>query len=272
MNYFDYNGKNMAYKVDGDKNLKPLVLLNGIMMNMNSWEPFMPNFLQHRQIIRIDMLDQGASDKMDSDYTLEDQAKAVIALLDSLNIEKYDLFGISYGAHTALTISTLDVKRVDKLLVYNCLPNTNKLLKDIGTSWIIAAQKNDPELFFLNTIPIIYSVQFYVDNSAWMDARKPLLLKVFDEPFLQSMIRLVKSSESYDVRDRLVEIKANTLVVGCSDDLLTPAKITKTLAENITNSKYIELPDCGHASMYEKPNEFLTTLCGFLLHDNVKIV
>ncbi len=272
MNFFNYNGKNIAYKVDGDEGLKPLVLLNGIMMNMNSWEPFMPNFLKHRQIIRIDMLDQGSSEKMDCEYNLEDQAKAVISLLDYLNIKMYDIFGISYGAHTALTIATMDTTRVDKLLVYNCLPNTNKLLKDIGTSWIVAAQKNDPELFFLNTIPIIYSIKFYQEHSAWMDARKPLLLNVFNETYLQSMIRLVKSSESYDVREKLSNIKANTLVVGCSDDLLTPAKYTKTIADNITNSKYIELLDCGHASMYEKPNEFISTLCGFLLHDNVKIV
>ncbi len=272
MTYFNYNGKNIAYQIDCGENDKPLVLLNGIMMNMNSWTPFMSNFLKHRKVIRIDLLDQGASEKMDTAYTLDDQAKAVIALLDYLNIDKYDLFGISYGAHTALTISTLDVERVDKLLVYNCLPDTNKLLRDIGTSWKVAAQKNDPELFFLNTIPIIYSIKFYEDNSAWMDARKPVLLKVFDETYLQSMIRLVTSSETYDVREKLSNIKANTLVVGCSDDLLTPAKYTKKVAENITNSKYIELPDCGHASMYEKPNEFLATLCGFLVHDNVKIV
>ncbi len=271
MSYFEYNGKKMAYKVDGDDSQKPLVLLNGIMMSMASWEAFIPNLMKHRKIIRIDMLDQGISDKMDTNYTLEDQAKAVIALLNSLNIEKYDIFGISYGAHVSLNVASIDTERVDKLIVFNCLPNTNNLLRDIGVSWKLAAKYNDPELFFYNTIPIVYSAKFYDEQSEWFEARKPLLISVFNEAFLNSMVRLITSGESYDVRGKLKDIKANTLVVGSSDDLLTPANLTKTISDGISNAKYVEIPDCGHASMYEKPDEFISTLVGFLAHEGVKV-
>lgn len=272
MNYYEYQGKKIAYQVDGDDDKQPLVLLNGIMMSMASWLPFLPNLTKHRKIIRIDMLDQGVSDKMDKAYTVEDQAKSIISLLESLNITKYDLFGISYGGHTALTVSSLDSERVDKLIVFNCLPNTTELLRDTGRAWNLAGQKNDPELYFHTTIPVIYSHKFYADNNKWILDRKPILLKVFNETFLQSMDRLVNSGESYDLRNKLDTIKANTLVVGASDDLLTPARYTQTIAEGISGAKYIEITNCGHASMYEKPNEFISILVGFLNHESVTII
>ncbi len=272
MNFYEYNGKKIAYCVDGDENLKPLVLLNGIMMNTVSWTPFIPNLTKYRKVIRIDMLDQGVSEKMDSQYTVDDQANLVISLLNNLNIDKYDLFGISYGAHTALTVATKDKEKVDKLSVFNCLPFTNPLLREVGTSWKMAAEKNDPELFFYNSIPVVYSPKFYTEHNEWILARKPLLLQVFNEEFLNSMIRLITSSESYDVREKLSTIEADTLVVGSSDDLLTPANLTATIADEIPNAKYVEIPNCGHASMYEKPNEFISILLGFLLHEDVKIV
>ncbi len=272
MNYFEFHGKKIAYNIDGEENDKVLVLLNGIMMSMASWTPFLPNLTKNRKVIRIDMLDQGASDKMDKDYSLNYQAQGIIALLNSLNIEKYDIFGISYGAHVSLTIATLDTKKVDKLVVFNCLPYTNELLRDIGNAWKLAGKKNDPELYFYNTIPVIYSHKFYAENNKWILDRKPILLQVFNETFLQAMDRLTTSAESYDVRNQLQNIKADTLVVGSSDDLLTPAKLTATIAKNIPNAKYIEIPDCGHASMYEKPNEFISILLGFLDHENVKII
>ncbi len=269
---FVYEGKKIAYKIDGEGLEKPLVLLNGIMMSMASWEPFMANLVVNRKIIRIDMMDQGLSEKMETNYTIYNQSKMVMALLDFLKIDRYDLFGISYGAHVALTIGTIDVNRVNKLAVFNCLPNTNNLLRDIGISWIEAAKHNDSELFFYNTIPVIYSTNFYVKNSSWLERRKPLLLKVFQKPFLQSMIRLINSGEDYDVREDLHKIKANTLVVGSTNDLLTPADLTKSITQYIDNSKYIEIPECGHASMYEKPNEFISILLGFLIHSDVSLI
>lgn len=268
---FEYNGKNISYNVHGDSN-EVLVLLNGIMMSQQSWNPFMDNFTKVRKIVTLDLYDQGLSDKMDNEYSIEDQADLVVALLEFLNISKFDLFGISYGGHVSLNIACKYPTKVDKLMLFNCLPNTNELLRDIGNSWISVAKTYDPEAFYYTTIPVIYSTNFYVKHFAWIDARRELLKPVFNKDFLDSMIRLIKSGESHDVRDKLGAIKANTLVVGASDDLLTAPKLTKSIADGIDNSKYIELSDCGHASMYERPNEFLSLILGFLTLEDISII
>ncbi len=272
MKTFTFKNKEIAYQVTGD-NEKTLILLNGIMMSQASWTPFLENLTKVRKVITLDLLDQGLSEKMtDSSYTHDDQVKLVIELANHLNLEKYDLFGISYGGHTALKVAIEDKKRVDKLLVFNAMPNTTYLLRDIGENWIKAAQKNDPELFFYTTIPVIYSTDFYQKNIEWIEARKGLLLKHFNENFLSSMIRLVKSIENYDINDKLNLIEADTLLVASSEDLLTPCSQIKSMVKSIKNVTYFELANCGHASMYEKPNEFLTLMIGHLQKENVKIL
>ena len=58
--------------------------------------------------------------------------------------------------------------------------------------------------------------------------------------------------------------------------LLSSCNNTKkptTINEEIENSSYIMIKDSGHASMYEKPREFLSILKGYLSVENyAKIV
>ncbi len=270
MKKFIYKDKKIVYDVNGEGD-DILVMLNGIMMNHMSWTPFMDNLTKFRKVVTLDMFDQGFSDKMEEGYTIEDQAKLVIALLDELNIEKFDLFGISYGGHVSLNVATLVPNRVKKLTVFNCLTHTNKLLHDIGISWIEAAKTRDPELFYYITIPVIYSSNFYSKNYDWLSKRKEVLKPVFNDVFLESMIRLVNSSQEFDLRDQLHKVTAKTLVVGARNDLLTPAHNTAEIADLVSDSMYMEMLECGHASMYEKPSEFLTILIGFLTHEEVVV-
>ncbi len=270
MSYYRFENLNIAYTIHGMET-QVLVVLNGIMMNQKSWQPFMENFTKTRKVITVDLIDQGDSDKLQSSYTIDYQVEAVMELLNYLNIEKFDLFGISYGAHVALNIASKYSNNINKLVLFNCLANTNKLLKDIGNSWIKAAQTYDFESFYYTTIPVIYSTSFYENNYEWITQRKEILKSVFNKEFLDSMIRLIRSSENHDVRKSLSDITCKTLVVGASNDILTPPLYTKKIAKLISNSIYFEIENCGHASMYEKPEEFLTLLLGFLNQSHVTI-
>ncbi len=271
MEFFKYNDLNIAYDIYGNCE-DVLVLLNGIMMNQQSWTPFLENLCKTRKVIVLDMVDQGFSSKVDFEYSIDMQVDVIIGLIDHLNIKKFDLFGISYGAHVALNLACDYSSRVNKLLVFNCLPYTTELLRDIGNSWIKSAKSNDSEDFYYTTIPVIYSTSFYAKNYEWIKSRKSYLEEVFNKDFLQSMIRLIKSSESHDVRNKIKDIKCSTLVVGSKDDLLTPCRYTKMVASLIDKAIYFEMDNCGHASMYEKPNEFLTLIIGFLNRQEISII
>ncbi|SKC48147.1 alpha/beta fold hydrolase [Maledivibacter halophilus] len=263
MSELRYNNKRIYYEIYGDG--EPLILLNGIMMSHLSWKAFIPELSKNKKLILFDFLDQGKSDKMEGiKYGHELQVEALKALINHMNIKKADIVGISYGGEIAMQFAIKYKELVGKLILFNTASYTTPWLRDIGRGWINAAKTYDPETFYNVSIPYIYSPLFYTENNEWMEKRRKILYNVFNRDFLNSMIRLTKSSEGYEIRSMLREIKAETLIVGAEYDYITPLIEQEYINENIKGSKFLVIKNCGHASMYEKPNEFILLVNGFL--------
>jgi pimeloyl-ACP methyl ester carboxylesterase len=101
MPYLDFKGRNIFYDVKGQG--KPILILNGIMMSTKSWEPFSKTLSFQNQLIRLDFIDQGQSDKLENSfYTQAIQVDIMESLLKELKISRINLVGISYGGEVAL--------------------------------------------------------------------------------------------------------------------------------------------------------------------------
>ena len=72
------------------------------------------------------------------------------------------------------------------------------------------------------------------------------------------------ANDRFDVMTRLGEITAPTLVIGGSDDRMTPAKFSQFLAEKIPHAQLEILPHSGHYPMVEQADAFNARLEGFL--------
>jgi 3-oxoadipate enol-lactonase len=263
LSYFSFNEKKVYYETYGQG--KPIVLLNGIMMSTLSWQMFKDELSVNNQLILVDFLDQGRSDKMEGiSYTLDIQVEVLKALTHELNLTKVNLVGISYGGEVALNFSVKYEEYVDKMVLFNTTAKTTPWLKDIGVAWNRSA--GDPLNYYCTTIPVIYSPDFYNENSEWMNNRKQLLVdKVFNQkPFMDSMVRLTESADNHDVTKELLKIKTPTLIVSCENDCITPMAEQKRLHEFISTSELVVLPSTGHASMYERPVLFVALVLGFI--------
>lgn len=259
---FIFNGKRVYYEDHGQG--RPIVLLNGIMMSCASWNVFIEPFAENNRLILVDFLDQGKSDRMDdrAPYDQQIQVELVHALLDHLRLDKVCLVGISYGGEVAQQFALRYGDRLERLLLFNTTARTGPWLGDIGDAWNYAA--DDPDAYYLTTIPVIYSPGFYLRENAWLNQRRERLRPVFSDPnFIEPMIRLTNSARNYDVSARLHEISAPTLVVSCQQDYLTPMDEQEYIARHIPNSHRVILPNCGHASMYEQPLLFAALVLGF---------
>ena len=265
MPFAKYNEQSIYYEVHGSG--EPLVILNGVMMSHLSWQMFLPELTKNHQVILLDFFDQGKSDKMDRDYPQDIQVEAVKAVLDDLKLEKINLFGISYGGEIAIQFALKYQGFLKRLLLFNTTAYTSPWLQDIGKGWVQAAKTYSGEMFYNITIPIIYSPGFYTKSIHWMNQRKDFLYSVFTEEFLNATIRLINSAEKLDLRDRLGEIEVDTLVVSSDTDFVTPATEQEFIHQKISGSTYLEIKNCGHASMYERPDEFITIVRGFLARE-----
>jgi pimeloyl-ACP methyl ester carboxylesterase len=73
--------------------------------------------------------------------------------------------------------------------------------------------------------------------------------------------------DAFDVRERLGQITAPTLVVGGTADQMTPLKYAEFLAEKIPGAKLARIEGAGHMVMLEQPElvaqhveQFLATI------------
>lgn len=252
---------------------EPLLVMNGIFMSCASWAQFVPSFAPKCRLLLLDLLDQGKSAKTEREYTQALQVEVADALRRHLGLSRWSIAGISYGGEVALQYAAAFPQRVHKLILSNTGPNTSDWLRDIGHSWEYACASHDGHRFFKTCIPVVYSPQFYVKNYAWASAREELFVASFTPGVYDAFSRLIRSAETYDVREKLPLITAQTLVISSEFDYVTPLYQQKELAAGIRGAAHALIMDAGHAVMYEKPAEFASLVLGFATADtNIQIV
>jgi pimeloyl-ACP methyl ester carboxylesterase len=263
MPFFKFQNKNIYYETYGQG--KPILLLNGLMMSTRSWIPFIETFSENNQLLLIDFLDQGQSEKLSGqEYAQSIQVELLHEFLNHLKLERVNLAGISYGGEVALQFATTYPKQVERLILLNTTAATSPQLSDIGKAWNKAAASGDGAAYFYTAIPVIYSAAFYERKLQWLKAREKILIPIFGNPaFTSAMIRLTNSAESHDVRSKLNLISSPTLIISSDQDYLTPIPEQRYLVSHIAGASHVIIQDTGHASMYEQPAVFATLIIGF---------
>ncbi|MBO5328780.1 MAG: alpha/beta hydrolase [Clostridia bacterium] len=260
---FTFDGKKVYYEVHGTAG-NPLIILNGIMMSTASWKPFIDEFAKNNVVILVDFFDQGQSQRLTEEYKHDLQVELLNELIGRLWYSKVTLMGISYGGEIAVQYALKYPKRVRRLILANTCARTSPWLKKIGDGWNEVAKTGSGLAYYLTTIPVIYSTQFFEDRAEWMQNREAYLTEYFSrKDVLEALIRLTNSSVGYDVVDRLGEIDCPTLVISGSEDGLVPPTEQQLLHQKIKNSVYVTINGSGHASMYENPAAFAALVLGF---------
>jgi len=267
---FAFEGIDLYYEDHGEG--EPLLILNGIFMSCASWKAFVPAFSRHNRLLLLDLVDQGASGKVDHDYTQEIQERAVLALLDELGLEKVAICGISYGGEVALRVAGRHPERVSRLVLSNTCAYTSHWLRDIGRSWEYAMASHDGHQFFKTCIPVVYSPAFYEARHAWAAAREELFVAYFTPEVYDAFARLTRSAETHDERANLATVTMPTIVISSEHDHVTPLADQEEIVRALPRAGHVLIRDCGHAAMYEKPAEFTSIVLGFVNSDTEIVV
>jgi len=268
---FTFEGKKIYYERHGEG--EPILILNGIFMSCLSWAQFIPGFTKNNELLLLDMLDQGMSDKMDCEYTQNTQVNVVMEFLDHIGLESVNICGMSYGGEVAINFAARYPTRVKKLILSNTAAYTSDWLRDVGHSWEYAFKSGDGHVFFKTCIPPVYSPKFYEKNIDWMRSREELFVQYFNQTVYDAFGRLTRSAETYDERANLNKITAKTLIISSEFDFITPKYQQQELAEAIADAGHVTIEDAGHALMYEKPVEFSALVLGFVNADgDIKVL
>ena len=105
------------YRIEGAG--PPLVLIHGVGMDLEMWDPVARLLAARHRVLRYDMLGHGQSAKPPGPYRLDDFVRQLLALADGLGLARFDLAGFSMGALVAQGLALAAPGRVGRLVLLN---------------------------------------------------------------------------------------------------------------------------------------------------------
>jgi len=91
-------------------------------------------------------------------------------------------------------------------------------------------------------------------------------MKQIDQSYFDGQISLYKTFlEDVTMTQDLHLIHCPALIVCGENDILKPRKFSQIMTDEIIGSEYILIPDCGHVTIFEKPNALNSALLGFIM-------
>jgi pimeloyl-ACP methyl ester carboxylesterase len=104
----------------GSSNGRTVVLLHGRNFPASYWEPTIKALAEAGyRVIAPDQIGFGKSSKPTFAYNFDDMARATIALVDSLHVDRFDLVGHSMGGMLAVRLARAYGARIDHLVLYS---------------------------------------------------------------------------------------------------------------------------------------------------------
>ena len=140
--YAPVNGLKMYYEVHGSGD--PVVLLHGSFMTItNNWTQWIGELSKMRKVIAIEMQGHGRTADIDREFSYENLADDVAALLDHLKIPSADLIGYSMGGGVAMQCAIRHPEKVRKVVSISARFRQDGFVKE----GLDAISKLTPELF-----------------------------------------------------------------------------------------------------------------------------
>jgi 3-oxoadipate enol-lactonase len=261
MPYQTVNGIQIYYELTGPKEGPILVLSNGIMMSTASWALQKNALEKHFRVLLYDCRGMWKSDHPEGPYSMELHAQDLAGLIDALGIKKAHIAGISYGAEISMVFAWIFPDITQSLIVIDGVSEIHPLLKAQTMPWLMAAEKNDPELLLKTSYHMNFAEEWIIKNQAFIDTS----VERYAEIDMNAFVELMKSFYQLNITNKLSEIKAPTLVIAGEEDLIKGRAYAQIIADYIPDSELVMVPGAGHALCLEKPSELNTLLLGFVL-------
>ena len=108
------HGMQMYYEVSGAGD--PLIVLHGAYMNIPAMGAIIPRLAQTHRVYALELQGHGRTTDIDRPITYPNLADDVAAFMDSVGLQKADVFGYSMGAATGLQLAIRHPDKVNKLV------------------------------------------------------------------------------------------------------------------------------------------------------------
>ncbi|WP_430811905.1 MULTISPECIES: alpha/beta fold hydrolase [unclassified Carboxylicivirga] len=145
----EVNGVSIYYETFGDG--YPLVLLHGFTQNHTIWYNLLDSLSLKYKLIIPDMRGHGKSTNPTNEFKHNESALDIFALLDKLNINKFNAIGYSSGGLTLLHMATQQPDRISNMVLIGTSSYYSEQARKVLSSFTFD-NLNDSHLSYLRSI------------------------------------------------------------------------------------------------------------------------
>lgn len=237
-----------------------LVLIHGAGTDHTFWGLQTRYFSHHGfSVLALDLPGHGRSDGPVLD-SIDDLADWVWQVLDAAGATQATLAGHSMGSLIALAAGAKQPENTRALVLVGVAERVA-----VHEDLLAAAEQNDPKAFDMITDWGFGKPSHLGGHQApglWMQGSGLALLRSGSPGVLGSDLA---ACDAYDgAVEAAKKITCPVLLLLGAGDRMTPPRMTKALADVMTQVETEILPATGHMIMVERPNETIDAIDGFL--------
>jgi pimeloyl-ACP methyl ester carboxylesterase len=279
----EIKGLDIFYREAGDKNKPTILLLHGYPTSSHMFRNLMTDLSVQYHVIAPDYPGFGRSEQpkmKDFEYTFDNMALIVEDLLTALNIKKYSIYLMDYGAPIGFRIASKYPKRVQSLIIQN----GNAYDEGLKDFWIpIKKYWNDYTVENGKPLEGFHSP----DGLKWQYTHGVKdVSKISPDNWHIDLQHLTRPENNdiqlamfYDYRTNVPlypkwqkyfrEHQPPTLIVWGKNDYIFPADGAYPYKRDLKNLEF-HLLDTGHFALEEKGDEIANYILNFLRKNHIK--
>ncbi|WP_426118122.1 3-oxoadipate enol-lactonase [Pseudomonas sp. DSP3-2-2] len=250
----------LHYQLDGPQGAPLLVLSNSLGTDLHMWDAQIPTFIEHFRVLRYDTRGHGQSLVTEGPYSIEQNGRDVLALLDALQLEQVSFCGLSMGGLIGQWLAINAPDRLKRVVLCNTAakigspeiwnPRIETVLRD-GVAAMQALREA--------TIARWFTPGFVAAQPQQVEALVNMLGQTSPQGYAANCVAV----RDADFRAQLGSISLPVLVVSGAQDPVTTPDDGRYLVEHIADAQYAEF-HAAHLSSVEAAAAFNERVLAFL--------
>jgi len=240
----------------------PVLLIAGLGDPAEAWAMQLDSLSSDHLVVAFDNRGVGRSPLPAGDLTVASMADDAASVLEALGLDDAHVVGFSGGSLIAQELAMRHQARVRSLTLVSTWAEPDRYFRAVVDPWRWMVERAPGPREFLEAFYVwIYTARAHEDGSVARFVDEAL---AFPHPQSdEALRRQLDAFAAHAARDRLAAITAPTLVVAGSEDVLTPPRLGRVVADLIPGARFVVLEGEAHQPFQESPAVFDALVSSF---------